>query len=576
MLPAFLGTAVRAAEGPALAAAAAEGDPDRFMRAAAHGLANVVLRHLGGLGLPPADVPGPTPQRECVRRLAARGVAGARVVALVGSGNNGGDGLFALALLARRGAQVAAIQIGERRHQAAAAALLAAGGRLHRLGTPAAERALAGCEVVLDAALGTGARGGVALPEPPQRAWRIPCDLPSGVDADSGAASALVPWADDTVCFGAVTVGTLLGRGRELSGAVRLVPIPGLLDPALLGRPEIGVLSATDSLDSILSPLVSDHKYSRGVLGLVAGSADYPGAAILCGEAALTTGVGMLSAWSSHPARELLVAALPEAVVRERAELLQLLSAEPSTARIAAWVLGPGLGEENSDLEAAASILRRGLPAVVDASALAVVAPPYSPGNDQVHASSTGAGITGAEKSAADNGGADGTEADGAAEAKWVPRLLTPHAGELRALGERLGLGLANPLTQPLSAVRQAAKALDAVVLLKGSTTLVAEPDGRVLAACAGEPWLAVAGSGDTLAGIAGALLATHAARAAGEGRPLGAAELVSLGASAALLHGLAGRAAPGRGAAALAEGLRLVLRSAGPVAESLPTTSAR
>ena len=549
MLPAFLGAAVRAAEGPALAAAAAAGDPDRFMRAAAHGLATVVLRHLGGLGLPPADVPGTAPRRECVRQLSGRGVAGARVVALVGPGNNGGDGLFALALLAKRGAQVAAIQIGERRHERAAAALLAAGGRVHLLGTQAAERALAGCEVVLDAALGTGARGGVALPEPPQTAWRIACDLPSGVDADSGAAGEPTPWADDTVCFGAVTVGTLLGRGRELSGSLRLVPVPGLLDPTLLGLPEIEVLSADESLDSILSPLVGDHKYSRGVLGLVAGSADYPGAAVLCGEAALTTGVGMLSAWSSHPARELLVAALPEAVVRERSELLQPLSAERSTARIAAWVLGPGLGEQPSDLEAAASILRRGLPAVVDASALAVVAEAATPASDGPNS---------------------------AAEAKWVPRLLTPHAGELRALGERLCLGLANPLTQPLAAVRQAAKALDAVVLLKGSTTLVAEPGGRVLAACAGEPWLAVAGSGDTLAGIAGALLTTHAARAAGEGRSLGPKELATLGASAALLHGLAGRAAPGRGAAELSEGLRRVLRAAGPVAESLPTTSAR
>ncbi|RII43437.1 NAD(P)H-hydrate dehydratase [Galactobacter valiniphilus] len=525
MLPVFLGSAVRAAEAPAIAAAAAAGDPERYIARAAHGLASVILRHLGAAGLPAPEVSGPVPVRREVRVLGGAGVRGRRVVAWVGPGNNGADGLHALSLLAARGAEATAVLVTERHHEPGAARLRAAGGRVLPASGPAAGRALARAEILIDAALGTGANGGIDLPgleagrpRVPASAWRIACDVPSGLDADHGEADPSVPAADTTVTFGELKAGLLLGRGRSLAGELRLVRLPGLLDPALLGDPAFSVLSEREAMDSVLSPRPEEHKYSRGVLGLVAGSPAYPGAAVLAAHAALATGVGMLSAFTRGTARLTFSGAIPEAVVSRREDAPDGAAA----SRVNAWLVGPGLGDEPEDLDAARRVLATDAPVVVDASALAVVAP--------------------------------------SAEPSPVPRLLTPHAGELRALARRLGADWPDPLTRPVAAATAAAKALCAVVLLKGSTTLVAAPDGGVLAACSAGPELAVAGSGDTLAGLLGALLATHAARAAAEGRPLDAAELQRLGAAGAVLHGLAATRAPGRGAEPLAAGLRELL----------------
>lgn len=546
MIPVWPGTRLRAAEAGAIAAAADAGDPDRYMRQAAHGIATLVLRHLGagrlGSQMREPLIRGPLPLREQVSALAGSGVAGARIVALVGTGHNGGDGLYALAALARRGAACTAILLGDRHHARGAEAVRLAGGRLVWAETPAAERALGGASVVLDAALGTGARAlapgrgdspasarsleltptpisrpALALPQPPAAAWRIACDLPSGLPAHGGPlpaeAEAAIPWADTTVALGALSLGLLLGRGRALSGDLHLVPLPGLLDPEVLGEPALRVVSPSEARDSVLSPRADDHKYNRGVLGLIAGSPAYPGAAILCAEAALETGVGMLSAFSRGTARLQLSSHVPEAVVSARDEAPTAASA----GRVNAWVLGPGLGDQVQDLDAARRVLEAGRPAVVDASALAVVPLP------------------------------------GTGQRPWI---LTPHAGELRALSERLGLGLPDPGLWPLQSVRQAARALGCVVLLKGSCTLVATPQGRVLAAASAGPGLAVAGSGDTLAGILGALLTTHAAR----GTAMTADDLASLAAAAAVLHGLAGEAAAGP-AQGLSAGIRSMLR---------------
>jgi ADP-dependent NAD(P)H-hydrate dehydratase / NAD(P)H-hydrate epimerase len=519
MLPAYLGSVVRAAEAPAIAAAAAVGDPDRYISRAGHGLAALILRHLGAAGMPAPHVPGALAPRAEVLALAGTGVRGRRIVAAVGPGNNGADGLAALALLARRGAHATAVLLTDRHHGAAAGRLKTAGGRVLASGSAEAARAVSRADVVIDAALGTGASGGLPWDEAgrvPPAAWRLACDVPSGLDADAGGADEHVPRADTTVTFGALKTGLLLGAGRALAGAVHIVELPGLLDPALLGEPALSVLGVTEAMDSVLSPRPGDHKYTHGVLGLVAGSPAYPGAAVLAAHAALATGVGMLTAFTRGTARLTFTGAVPEAVVARRGDAPD----GPAAAKVAAWLVGPGLGEEPEDLSAARRVLATALPAVVDASALAVVDP-------------------------------------AASHAPWI---LTPHAGELRAVARRLGADWPDPLTRPLAAATAAARELGAVVLLKGSTTLVAAPDGTVLAACSAGPELAVAGSGDTLAGLLGALLATHAARATAEGRALGAHELQRLAAAGAVLHGLSARHAPGRGAEPLAAGLRAVL----------------
>jgi hydroxyethylthiazole kinase-like uncharacterized protein yjeF len=520
MIDVWKGSSVREAERAAVTAATAAGDPDRYMRWAAHGLANAVLRHAGGLR-PAAAIEAPMTTATPV----AHGVAGLRVTIFVGPGGNGGDGLYAGSLLARRGAVVTAIAVTDRVHERGACALREAGGRVQRLGEIQPGRATRGIDVVIDAGFGTGARAGLP-PEAaalwPGTAFVVAADAPSGINTDTGEVmgEGFTPRADLTVTFGALKAGLLLAEGRARSGTISLIRIPGLLDPRVLGEPELQVVGESEAIDSVLSPGPRDHKYSRGVLGLVAGSPDYPGAAVLAANAAVATGVGMLTAFSRGAAREVLVNHLPEAVVTDRRHPVE---EHPQARKVSAWVVGPGLGEDPEDTEPVGALLgtESGTPLVVDASALALV-PARA-----------------------------GTEVR--------PWILTPHAGELKALAARLDLDLPDPVAHPVDAALAASKSLGCVVLLKGSTTVVAEPRGRVLAACSAGPELAVAGSGDTLSGILGALVATHAATDPG----LGTEELAMLASCAAVLHGLAGRRAAqegGAGAAGLAPALARVL----------------
>jgi hydroxyethylthiazole kinase-like uncharacterized protein yjeF len=520
------GSRIREAERAAVAEATSQGDPDRHMRLAAHALATTVLRRLSGAELPVA-VEAARPRTGVGRPPGA--VAGARVVIVVGPGGNGGDGLYAGAHLARRGVVVTAVPVTDTVQPRALAAYRSAGGRIVGPDAPQAARALAAADVVVDAGFGTGAKGG--LPAALEAvwsstAWIVAADAPSGLDTDTGRVigSGFTPAADLTLTFGALKTGLFLGSGRSRSGAVALATIPGLLDPEVLARPDVDLFAAPEAHDSVLSPLPGDHKYSRGVLGLVAGSPAYPGAAVLASRAALSTGVGMLTAFSRGRAATLLSGAVPEAVVVDRAD--DRFTTTPQAAKAAAWLIGPGLGDEAQDLDAASEVLAAsaGTPVVVDASALAVVP----------------------------------ADSDGS------PWILTPHAGELRALSSRLGLDLPDAVRDPLGAVRAAAAALRCVVLLKGSTTLVATPAGEVLAACSAGPELAVAGSGDTLSGILGSLVATHAARQRGAGQPGPSHHhLAHLAAAAAVIHGEAGSAAAStgrRGAEPLARALATVL----------------
>ncbi|MGO3140845.1 MAG: NAD(P)H-hydrate epimerase, partial [Galactobacter sp.] len=355
------GSSVRNAERTAVSAAAAAGDPDRYMRWAAHGLATAVLRHLTTGDTPPTVTAA---GENHGRRLNAAGigVAGARIVILVGPGGNGGDGLFAGAHLAARGAAVTAVPVASRVHQRGSLAFTAAGGRIHTLGSPVARRAVTGADVVIDAGFGTGARGGLPaeLAEYwPHAAWVVAADAPSGLDTDTGEVlgDGFTPTADTTITFGALKTGLFLGQGRARAGAVTEVAIPGLLDPEVLGRLDFTILDEHDAFDSVLSATPNDHKYSRGVLGLLAGSPAYPGAAILAAHAALATGVGMLTSFSRSTAATQLAAAVPEAVVLDRSAQPDAASSSPQAAKVSAWLLGPGLGDASEDLDAATALL---------------------------------------------------------------------------------------------------------------------------------------------------------------------------------------------------------------------------
>ncbi|MFJ7155754.1 NAD(P)H-hydrate dehydratase [Streptomyces sp. NPDC101118] len=429
-------------------------------------------------------------------------VYGARVALLVGPGDNGGDALYAGARLAHRGAGVVAVPMDpERVHEGGLAALRAAGGRV-------AGRLEGRVDLVVDGLLGIGGRGGLrpAAAELARQAAAareagalvVAVDLPSGVDADTGEVAGDAVTADATVTFGAWKPGLLVDPGAGRAGAVRLVPI-GLE----LGEPPVlEALQYADVAGRLPVPGAASDKYRRGVVGVVAGSARYPGAAVLAVAGALRGGAGAVR--YVGPAGDEVLARYPETLVHD--------GAPGKAGRVQSWVVGPGLGDDRS---AVGEVLASDVPVLVDADGLR------------------------------------GLDPD-AVRARPAPTLLTPHAGEAAAL---LGVSRDEVESGRLAAVRELAGRYGAVVLLKGSTTLVAGPaGGPVRVNPTGTPWLATAGSGDVLSGLAGSLLAAG----------LTAPDAASV---AAHLHGLAARLASSGGpvlAHEVAEGLPRAWREVG------------
>lgn len=490
MIPAYTGEQIRNAEAPLLE----RGEGDRLMAKAAHGLAQHTLSAL--------------------RELRGR-TYGSRVVALVGPGNNGGDALFALAKLAGRGISVHAIQLSARIHEAGAAALTRAGGVVLEKDSTEAHRALETADVVIDAALGTGATGGMSLPEIPEDAFVVACDVPSGLDAGTGAIAPETIPADLSVTFGALKSGLVVGRGPEFAGRIEVVDI-GLAEH--LGAPELYVINDDDVADVLPKPSRNANKYSRGVLGLVAGSAQYPGAALLAARSAVNAGVGMLRTVSEGLAAELLAVEVPEAVahyggINPGKDLSGDLS------KVTAWAVGPGIGEDRQQQANVETALSSGKNAVVDASALPYVTP--------------------------DSGGSN--------------LVLTPHLGELERMLTAAGLRVTreNIEADPVRWTRWAAVSYNSVVLLKGPATIVCSPEGFTWVNTNSTADLATAGSGDVLTGLLGTLLSAWDPT-----RPVN--DLAKLAGSAAFIHGQTGKSLAENstfGAKALAEHIGDFLR---------------
>jgi hydroxyethylthiazole kinase-like uncharacterized protein yjeF len=459
----FTAAEIRAAEEPVLATTP-EGT---LMQRAATGLATVCIRLLGS-------------------------VYGRRVALLVGSGNNGGDALFAGARLAARGARVTAVLLApDRAHPAGLAALRRAGGIALPAGAAGVDTLVGRADMVLDGMLGIGGTGGLrrdaaelAATAADGAGITVAVDVPSGVDASTGAVDGVAFPAMHTVTFGAVKVGLVVGEGRRHAGQVHLVDIG--LGP-YLPRPTAFQLSDTDAGARLQPPSPTDDKYSQGVVGIVAGSSTYPGAGVLCTGAALRTRPGLVR--YAGRAADAVRAAWPEAIVTD---------GPPADAgRVQAWVVGPGLGTDDAAGTALAQVLATDLPAVVDADALTIAARRPALVRDRT-----------------------------------APTLLTPHDREFARFGFEVG-------ADRVGAARRLAADLGAVVLLKGVATVVADPDGTAFVNGTGTPWLATAGTGDVLSGIAGAVLATQGRT----GLPT-----VESGAVAAHLHGRTGQLAAERG----------------------------
>ncbi|GIF19407.1 hydroxyethylthiazole kinase-like uncharacterized protein yjeF [Actinoplanes tereljensis] len=413
------------------------------------------------------------------------GVYGARVLLLVGSGDNGGDTLYAGAALARRGAQVRALLLRpERVHLAGLAALRSAGGfTVRELGSRA--------DLVLDGIVGIGASGGLRPPaaglvarladlrgRDGDRPVVVAVDVPSGVAVDTGDVPGEAVTADVTVTFGCLKPAHVLGAAAVRCGQVELVDIG--LGPALRADPVVRVPDVADIAGWWPQPGPASDKYTRGVVGIATGSAKYPGAALLSVSGALAGPTGMVRyAGSAHHE---VVRAHPSVVAVPR---------PGDTGRVQAWLCGSGLGTDDESRRTLRIVLASSLPVVLDADALTLLV--------------------------------DGKHAEDLR--RDAPLVITPHDGEFKRLaGEAPG-------PDRVGAACKLAAWINAVVLLKGDRTIVATPGGEVWVNPTGSSALATAGSGDVLAGLLGSLLAG--------GLPPERAAI-----AAAYVHGLAGRRA--------------------------------
>ncbi len=429
-------------------------------------------------------------------RMRERGAR--RLVVLAGPGNNGGDALYAGAALALEGHRVTAVHGSWTLHDGAATAAREAGVELVPIDGDW-RGAMAAAEVVLDGILGIGGRPGLPpagrelADAVPDGAYVVAVDIPSGVDPAGLRPSEDVLFADETVTFGVAKPAHLLPPMAPATGRLTVVEI-GL---ELTGAAAAERLTYDDVAGLWPVPGPGDDKYSRGVVGIVAGGEHYTGAPLLAVTSAVSAGAGMVRYVGPPTPSALVRAAVPEAVM--------------GPGRVQAWVVGPGLDATDgspdglAQVSAARDALDSDLPCLVDAGGLDLIDGP-----------------------------------------RTAPTLLTPHAGEAARLLGRLGeeeVTREQVRSAPWEHARRLAGLTSCTVLLKGAITVVVSPDpARPVRAQADAPaWLATAGAGDVLAGLGGVLLAAGL-------DPLDAGSL------AALVHGVAAdHANPGGPVRALA-----------------------
>ncbi|MFI5781138.1 bifunctional ADP-dependent NAD(P)H-hydrate dehydratase/NAD(P)H-hydrate epimerase [Nocardia sp. NPDC051570] len=424
-----------------------QGPPDRLLQRAAAGLAFITAEVLD--------------ER-------TGGVYGRRVALLVGSGNNGADALLAGIRLRRRGVLIDALLVSGTAYEPGVRKLRAAGGRvISAVDTEAAGWAVSSADLVLDGIVGENGvgplkgRAAELIAEIPAATTVIAVDLPSGIDPDSGEITGTHVTADITVTFSAAKGCALFPPGAHAIGALRMVDV-GL--PPVEGEVIARRLGDADIAARWPVPQRAAHKYTRGVLGVVAGSDAYPGAAVLAVLGAVQSGVAGITRFvgpagvTAH-----VLAAVPEAV--------------PGIGQVQAWLLGSGVENDGEQDRAIDTALSSGLPCVVDAGALEACVR---------------------------------RRLDGDRPASADRVLLTPHAGEMARIMRWLGHDVprAEIEARPRYYGLEIAKALDVTVLVKGAATLIARPDGLVASQAEAPAWLATAGAGDVLAGIAGALMA--------------------------------------------------------------------
>jgi ADP-dependent NAD(P)H-hydrate dehydratase / NAD(P)H-hydrate epimerase len=410
---------------------------------------------------------------------------GLRVGILCGKGNNGGDGLAAARRLLDAGAAptvclVAGADGLSGDAEAQLRAWRAAGGRL----AGSVEELLAGADVLVDCLLGTGTRGEPrppygdaieALNGRPGTAPVVACDLPSGVDANTGGVPGVAVRADITITLGAHKRGLWLWPARAHCGRLELGELR-IVEPA--DEPAAHVMERADVARLVPPPRPDAHKRSRGVVVVLAGSPGMSGAATLVARGAMAAGAGLVTVATSALARHLVAPTVPEALT------VALPDDEPDAAfeELAgaldgadALAIGPGLGHAEETVALVHRLVREvDVPVVLDADGL----------NAFRH------------------------EASALADHAAPLLVCTPHVRELERL---VGPGEEDLWAQRIDRLPEKAKAWGAVLVAKGPGSLVAAPDGRTWVNPTGGASLATGGTGDVLTGMTATLVAQHA-----------------------------------------------------------------
>jgi len=391
-----------------------------------------------------------------------------RVLVLAGPGNNGGDGWLLAREAKRFGLDVHVAELGgQARGDAAQARHLACAAGV-TVSTEVDEADWASAQVIVDALFGTGLR---RAPQGQAAAWIaslqghagkvLALDVPSGLDADSGAAPGPAVHAAHTVSFVAWKRGLFSGQGPELRGVAELhdlgIPARHFRHGVVSARLLTGLVS--------LPPRARDaHKGHFGHVLVVGGELGFAGAARLCGEAALRAGAGRVSVATRKAHVAALVTARPELMVHAAEDQEALLRLSQRATILA---VGPGLGQGQWGTMQWRAALTAGVPMVLDADGLNLLASTQLP----------------------------------------IPpsTILTPHPGEAARL---LGISIAAVQGDRFAAVQALAERYQAVVVLKGAGTLLAHTDGRMAVCVAGNPGMASGGMGDVLTGLIAALRA--------------------------------------------------------------------
>jgi hydroxyethylthiazole kinase-like uncharacterized protein yjeF len=422
-------------------------------------------------------------------------LTGRTVTVLCGKGNNGGDGFVIARLLRKKRARVQVLLLAKPSDLTGDAKTMYH--RLVKITGPAGVQACPSMErihgllrtsdLIVDALLGTGLSAPVTGPYRvaidainSAGAPVIAVDLPSGIDADTGAILGTAVRASLTVTFGQPKLGLYLGAAIDHAGTVRIVDIgiPRALVEKVDSR--IQLLTAEEIRRVLPSRTASSHKGTYGHAGIIAGSVGKTGAAALAAKAALRSGAGLVTVATPASANtaleakllEVMTAPMPETEAKTlaRSGFECLLSFVNERSAVA---IGPGLTTHPETVELVQALIPRlGKPSVLDADALNALA-----GHTDV--------LSGC---------------------KIVP-ILTPHPGEMARLTEHTASSQSVNADRIGTATRFAQRH-GVVVVLKGARTVVADPDGRTAICPTGNPGMATAGTGDVLTGIITGLLA--------------------------------------------------------------------